>query len=280
MVNVFLGLPTTTGPLYTNDKSNTAAIDPNLLYIITVATFIRDNPDAPDRFAQSVEDALAWVERRADNILIEEAPYAAWDDALKKHGVTAYTNVLYAAALQTMSEAFDEPTYAERARVVERRLRSALWTGSYYKAWGERDVCDVAANLLAVLFDIGPAEHHRSILNFLDTEQRANNDVLYKTNYPSYPWHDTYLPFHLVGMSDYHNSGPYWTWITALETLARDQLQTTPGDNADRLDTIIQDHGDIAEILNEHREPVRRVFYQSEQRFTWTAGLLLAHTTK
>lgn len=274
MVRVFLGLPSPTGAVYTNDKSSAAAIDPNLLYVITAANRMKTSDDFS--YEASIDASLQWVKEHVDQDLIHEEPYTAWDDALKKRGATAYTNVLYAAALHHADHIVDHDDYQETAQRVERALNT-LWAGSYYQAWGERDVCDVAANLLAVYLNVGPTERHTVILSWLD--RRQGEDYLLRTNYPRYSWRDVYLPFYLVGMQDYHNSGPYWTWITALEGLARQRLNGSIGENAARLDDWVRKNGKVPEVLGSNRKPLNRLFYSSETGFTWTAGLILAAQT-
>ena len=277
MVNVFLGLPTSHGPVYTNDKNKDVALDPNSLYVITAAKLVENKPSVKEIYEDSVSRALEWLARHETNELLTEGSYASWDDALKKQGVSLYNNVLYAAALRKASKAFDL-TYSAKARRVEERITSALWNETYFNAWRGRKACDVAGNLLAVYFNVGSRSQHQTILSHVDDQQHAHKDSFLKTNYPSYHLTDTYLPFYLLGMQDYHDQGPYWTWITALEHLVRSRVNEDLSrvSNAKRLDEWIQDHGVIPEVLDQDLSPLKRLAYESETGFSWTAGLILA----
>lgn len=277
MINVFLGLPTSHGPVYTNDKNNDIALDPNTLYIITAAKLVEKTPSLQEQYEDSVTNALEWLNRHETNQLLREGRYASWDDALKKQGASIYNNALYVAALRHASQAF-EVDCADEARRVENRLVSVLWKETCFNAWRGREVCDVAGNLLAVYFNVGTRSQHESILSYLEEKQGLRDDTFLKTNYPSYHVTDTYLPFYLLGMHDYHDRGPYWTWITALEHLARSRVNENKSDvsNAERLDEWIQSNEVIPEVLDEDLSPMKRFAYESETGFSWTAGLILA----
>lgn len=268
MIKNLLGLRGKTGALYKNDKSKDPALDPNTLYLITAIKYGLED--------ESLRKAAAWlVERQQDDLLLEGS-YASWDDALKKNSASLYNNVLYVHALEQLGRHLSDNRYAQQARRSKKALQQ-LWNGTFFDAWKGRQVMDVPGNLLSILLGVATKKQTTSILQHLSEQKKG---TLPKTNYPDYPWKDTYYPFYLVGMADYHNSGPYWSWVAALEAWARSKNKEKQEAQRihEKLLELFNEYGTIHEIYDEKLKPVKRLLYNSEKDFAWTAGIILATT--
>ena len=273
MKRAFLHLPTKTGPVYGNDKTSDPAIDPNSLYLITLEQYLDKHLDEELRDAKHIQQVADWLlEQTNQDGLVDEGSYASWDDALKKNAPSIYNNALAYAALKAAARLTKTSRYKAAAKRIQQSSKQ-LYNGKYYDAWIDMPVLDVAGNLLAIHTGLANKQETTHILEALDKHKQANNDQLPKTNYPRYPRKATYTPFYLVGMSDYHNSGPYWSWIAALEALVRE-------DKREEILTTLNNWTDLAggihEIYSKPGKPTKRLFYQSEKDFSWTAGLILA----
>ncbi len=278
---IFLGLPSSKGAVYKNDKTADPALDPNSLYVITAERYT-DATGKSAVSAKSIEQAMEWLANQdTDNdSLLEEGSYASWDDCLKKRGASIYNNACYYGALRAAAKLTGNATYIKTAKKVRKAANEVLWNGSSYDSWKGRHILDVAGNLLAIEYGMTNATQTNSILSSIAKDMEASGDALPRTNYPAYPWTDVYFPFYLVGMGDYHNNGPYWTWIAALD--AKERL--THGDAAQgekELQTLgawVNKTG-VIELYSAPEKPLHRLFYSSETDFTWGAGMILYATT-
>ena len=273
MKRVFFHLPTSIGAVYGNDKTNDPALDPNSLYLITLEKYLQATKDEELRNTKKITLAAEWLLKQTNQDgLLAEGSYASWDDALKKNAPSIYNNALAYAALKAAARMTKNNSYKAAAKRIQQSSKQ-LFNGEYYDAWSEMPVMDVAGNLLAIHTGLASEEEEKQILQALDQYKQANNDELPKTNYPRYPRKTTYKPFYLVGMGDYHNQGPYWSWIAALEAIVRkDEKQEIH----DTLAKWVKESGSIYEIYSKPAKPTKRLFYQSEKDFSWTAGLILA----
>ena len=273
MAKVFLHLPTSTGPVYGNDKTRDAALDPNSLYLITLEKYLDATGNKELRDTKKISAAADWLLTHTDNDgLLTEGKYASWDDALKKQAPSIYNNALAYAALRAAARMTKKQRYKKAAQRVK-QASAKLYNGTYYDAWIGMQVMDVPGNLLAIHAGLAGKHERESILAHLDEQKRAHRHRLPKTNYPQYPLSATYYPFYLVGMGDYHNQGPYWSWVAALEALVReDRREHLHG----TLAQWVQDSGSIHEIYEKPGAAADRLFYESEKDFSWTAGLILA----
>lgn len=277
MILVFMGLPSPQGAVYDNDKSSSPALDPNCLFVITEKRYY----DATGNRTSSddeLKEIMNWLERQDTdgNTLLNEGTYASWDDAIKKKGESIYSNACYYGALQAAHSLTQETQYLEQAERLRDQINQTLWTGEYYLAWEDMNVLDIPGNLLAAHLNVSTPKQTTQLLQSIKQRKDVRGDLLPKTNYEHYPWTRIYFPFYFVGMDDYHNDGPYWTWVAALEA----EVRARHGDASaieivDTLHTYIDEQGTIHEVYETPGVPVDRIFYDSEQDFSWTAGLLI-----
>lgn len=277
IVLALLGKTGEQGPVYTNDKTQDPALDPNTLYIITLYRYaIKQHPHYARQRESNVREALAWLATHEENNLLRERPYASWDDAIKKKGASIYNNSLYYGALIAAAILLRDETLHDKAEQVREQADNELWNGEYYDAWQGKNVLDVAGNLLAIYTGMAEGKEEK-ILDAIAKEKDALGHTLPKTNYPKYGLRDVYTPFYAIGMADYHNHGPYWSWIAALEALVRAQHGQKGLARAllDELKANNKRSEGIWEIYDEEGMPIKRLVYTSEKDFSWTAGMML-----
>ena len=279
MLAVFLGLPAKTGAVYNNDKNKAPALDPNSLYVITLHEYLKKMGDHTyiDAHMKNIHLAILWLTKQDPERegLVKEGPYASWDDSLKKHGASIYNNALFYAALKSAAVLTTDPLYKKLAEKTKQKVDERLWKNDHYMAWEARDVMDVAGNLFAIYTGLATDEQAAKILEKLNKLKGAR--TMPHTGYPEYPARDVYFPLRLIGVYDYHNQGPIWSWLAAFEAIVRQER----GDkkNSERimneLERFIKRSGRIYEIYNEDGTPTRTRFYKSEKDFSWTAGMIL-----
>ncbi len=271
LTKVFLGIKNQRGAVYGDDKRNNNALDPNSLYLITVEKYLLATNDTSVRDTQKIIAAAEWLlaQDKNNDGLLEEEWYASWDDAIRKEGASIYNNALAYAALKAVARMTRITRYDKEAKRIK-KSSAQLYNGTYYDAWTGTRVLDIPGNLLAIYCGLADTKEKERILKEIDRQR--NTDVLLRTNYTKYSFAKTAWWYGLFGMNDYHNKGPYWSWIAALEALVREEktreihaaLQEWNGTNT------------IYEILQGPKKPVKRLFYQSEKDFSWAAGLILA----
>lgn len=277
MKRVFFKLPTKIGAVYGNDKTNDPAIDPNSLYLITLEKYLQHHTDETLRNTKHISAVADWILERSDKDgLITEGKYASWDDALKKEAPSIYNNALAYAALKAAARMTKNKRYKAAAKRIKQSSKK-LYNGTYYDAWIGMNVLDVAGNLLAIHTGLADTKETQSILEHLDECKNKHQHALAKTNYPRYPKSNVYTPFFFVGMGDYHNQGPYWSWISALEALVREDKRE---EIIRTLRTWAQSSGSIHEIYSSPGKATNRLFYTSEKDFSWTAGIILSALNK
>ncbi len=276
IVLALVGKPGKQGPVYSNDKSSDPALDPNTLYIITLWRFAKNDPHYVRRHEENIRQALGWLETHEHNNLLREKPYCSWDDALRKKGASIYNNALYYAALIAAAIMLRDETLHDKAQRVRAQVQEELWNEEYYNAWEGKKVLDVAGNLLAIYTGLAKGKE-QTILESIMSAKKEAKDTLPKTNYPKYSFGDVYPPFYALGMADYHNSGPYWSWIAALEALVRAE-HGQKGIARALLDELKANNArsqGIWEIYDSEGQPIKRLAYTSEKDFSWTAGMML-----
>jgi glycogen debranching enzyme len=193
------------------DHTNAGSVDSNLWFIVGHAFQYRATGDLAFLLAHwpSLERALLWLRYQDSNGcgLLEVHEAADWADLLANRFNILYDNVLWYAALQTMSEladalGLDGAHYAELASDVRHKIRIVLWVGAENAAeWGPDcpghtewkhtlsqvdpvlvkrpyflpyvafrdfgDYCDVFGNLLAILLGVANPAQEKRILDYM-----------------------------------------------------------------------------------------------------------------
>jgi len=273
-------------PRYSQDKGRNPATDPNRLCILSAHAYMKETKDMafPKQHIDNLLSCLAWSQRQDSDsdLLIEEDVYATWADSVRKKGKVLYSNVLYCHSIFCISEMLSmikdkrASSYKKLYMETRQKLDSLFWNGTHYTDWidAERhDQFSTDGNMLAVW--LGVADKHRSI-SILDTYENLglDGDVPSLTNMPAYRNADKSFLMRIYGLGDYHDRMS-WLWLGAVSALA---FHTSGRKKAafrilDSMSRAIEKYGDVFEIYKE--KPVNRLFYKSEENFSWSAGLYI-----
>ena len=255
------------GAVYTQDKGRNHAVDPNLLLLILADAVERAGGKRFNR-AELTHVAHWVVARLGPDGLIHQGPYADWEDSIKTRGSRLYTSVCLARALRAAATLLNDKTYAKRAATVERAVQT-WWTGTYFADGPHEQRFMTAGNLLAIIWGIATKQQAQSILKRL----ARRTTVCPPSGYFKPSLQSVYLPFFLVGLSDYHTSME-WSWLAPLETLAYETIGETVEATRRRrqFDALVERHGSVFEVY-ELDKPVMRRVYRSERDFCWAIGL-------
>ncbi|NDD67722.1 hypothetical protein EBZ35_08780, partial [bacterium] len=166
----------------------------------------------------------------------------------------------------------------DRYERAKNRLHEVFWNGQYGVDWVDgqhvQSTFSTEANLLAILYHVVSREESQSILDVMAARGMTGHAVV-PTVSPAYGSNQVYPPFRLIGLSDYHN-GLSWIWVGCLEVVARWEMGDHSGATAalDRLAALIEGHQGVYEVYDKG-QPVRRLFYRSEEWFAWSSGLFV-----
>lgn len=215
-------------------------------------------------YAHKLNRAREWYRKKFGDDLISEWFQCEWADAVLKVGKTLYTNILYWKA--TGDEA------------IKNKIVDVFWNGRYFADWVDwrrRDYFASHPNMLAIVFGLTTREQSLSILDY--AKEYCWNGWTLEENYPAYPWWRIPIQNYLVGMADYHNRGCLWLQPGILYAIALHKTGKT--DEATSVLTAIAgkivEYNGVYEVYEKNGGPVKRLFYQSEYPFAWSAGLFL-----
>lgn len=274
-------------PQFRSSQSGGIVPDGGLMTIIAAREHIElaGNTSTAREWYPQLQSTMDWYVNTYGEGLLSEWFQCEWADAVLKRGNTLYSNVLYWKAYNDMAWVAevtrhdkDAFTYRSRRDVIAGHLRNALWNGRYFADWKSvfrHDYFAAHPNMLAIIFGLTSKAESQSILSY--TSETCVDTWAVETNYPTYPFWRIPLTNYLTGTYDYHNRGCVWlqpalTYIIALHRTgdteqARKRLETLSH-------KIVQDGG-IYEVYEKNGAPVRRLLYQSEHPFAWSAGLFL-----
>lgn len=275
-------------PRYIDDKGFSVSVDNNSLAVGLCHAYVSHTHDMAflSRSFDTIYRMALWndTQDRDGDGLMEEGPYAGWADSLKKRGKVYYTNVLHVHACGCVADLARRLGHAETGALTARyeraknRLREVFWTGRYGVDWVDgqhvQSTFSTEANLLAIITHLLSREEAQSVFDVMAERGMTGHPVV-PTVSPAYDAKHVYPPFRLIGLSDYHN-GLSWIWVGCLEVVARWEMGDQAGATAalDRLATLIECHQGVYEVYDKG-QPVRRLFYRSEEWFAWSSGLFV-----
>lgn len=284
----YIGLKGPQGPTYIEDKYVSIPMDSNSLIIIVFALLMKrtNNTDFAAKYYHQMKQAINWYEHHLVDGLIHEGPYAGWADSIKKRGTVLYTNVLYYEAMKCMefiatglNILSDIRLFNTKKDAIKSAIQTAFWNGSYLNDWVHKghiqSTFSIEANMMAILFEITTNTQSEKIIQYMLT-----NNVITEFGspvvYTHYKLKDIYPPFIPIGLKDYHN-GLIWFWISCLTSVVLHYHHYN--DQAIKLMNIMSEkinrHKTVFEVYTKKGVPVKRLFYQSERGFAWSAGLFV-----
>lgn len=284
----YIGLKGPQGPTYIEDKYISIPMDSNALIIILFNKFLTrtNNKEIASKYYPKLKQAIQWYEKYANNNLIVEGPYAGWADSIKKSGKVLYTNALYYKALVSIMEiakilniTSDIATFKKLSEKVKNELIKTFWNGNYLIDWvnkkKKKTTFSVEANMLSILFEIPNIEQTKKIIDFM-LENKVITEFGCPVVYKKYNWNDVYTPFLFIGLKDYHN-GLIWFWVSCIASIAlkKSGYEEEAVSLLGKISNKITRDNSIYEVYTKNGQPVKRLFYKSEEGFAWSAGLFV-----
>lgn len=273
---------------YKDDKGVSFPIDSHLLTIILMGQYIEKTQDLTflGTHIKTVNQIFSWclTQTDAETRLIHEGYYAGWADSLKRQGWVSYSNVLWAAAIQTMIQLSkflktdDLNRFRDKKEQVVTSIYTHLFNGDYLiDHMTNKKKCTVFstdANNLAIVLNILNHEDQFKIQSFVQ-ENKLDRGYTIKGNYPNYPTAMIYNPFKFINLADYHN-GIDWLWLGCIDCVAKATLgqYELALNSLTRMSQKIVEFQGVYEVYD-NGAPVNRLFYKSEQWFAWSSGLFV-----
>jgi len=267
----------------------TPSLDGQCLMVIAAIhySFQADDHEFLKAHWESFVKALAWTERAvkddADGLLTQ-GPYADWADSIARDGHVLYTNVIYWKALHEMADAAkyfelkDQiPFYTQKAQQVADAIQQHLWRPElgYYAASDTLDQLTSSGNLLAIAWNLAPADQANSIMDALIVTGMAN-PVPTKVAYPAYPPNLIALENRLGGVANYHTDAA-WLWIGGWHViaLARSGRVDEAHGILSRIAEVIVADQQVHEVYGTDGKPLSSFWYKSESPLSWNAGMVV-----
>jgi hypothetical protein len=212
--------------------------------------------------------------------------FSEWADCIAKKGYVLYTNILYAAALNSAAEINSDykSWYLKREQKLMTQLRQTLWTGSYFADWsnGKKrfDFFSTHANLLSIVLGVASEEETNKILAYI-SENKLQVDFTLETNFPAYP--DQFIDkANLLFLPGYHNYGGF-LWLEPGILYAAANIKADNKKRATEILTLISKQilkcNKFYEVYDRNGDPInikKGLFrYPAEPDFARSAGLFL-----
>ncbi len=291
MLLKFLGFDAKTPKArFREDKEISTPTDSNSLLLMIVEKYIQLTDDKPFvlKTFDKLKKAVEWNFTRDSNhdLLMEEGYYAGWADSLKKKGTVLYTNVLHFKAVSSfaycceyLGKTAEADHYRYLASCIQDTINRLFWNGHYFIDWIGNDgkkfnYFSTDGNVLAIIFGCANDNQARSIQAHVHQNGLDEGFSTYSVH-PRYERKHIYSLFLPIGMGDYHN-GLQWLWIGCVDAASKHAVGLTDEAYAlmSRIAKKIVEHGGVYEVYHEGN-PVKRLFYKSEQWFAWSAGLFV-----
>ena len=275
-------------PEYSQDKGRNPAIDPNLLFLITLGKYVEKTDDISivKKNIEKIHKIIDWLEGFEKQGLIYAGNYSTWQDILKKKGFVLYTNVLYYQALVSASEFLKKADikneFLEKSNLVKQKINEEFYDkklGFYIDYFNEKmrsEIFSSDGNFFAIIFDVADKKQADSILKKAE-KIGISKDVPSYTNYPRYGFPEVYAPLYLAGMQDYNDYGVCWTWLGCLHSMALSNAgkKIEARKVLDNLSELIIKDKDVYETYEKNGKPLKRLFYSSEHPFAWSASFYI-----
>jgi len=288
MVLKFLGFKGISRPIYIEDKGVSIPSDSNSLFLITVHEYVKvsENLDFITRNYDLLKKVTDWnfTLDEDDDLLIEEGYYANWADSVRKRGKVLYTNVLHYEAIRVFAELCkmidkkEEYThYYKISEAIKKRINDLFWHDTFYIDWIHRHKHMYFAtdgNVLAILFGVANKEKAHKIQHTI-RDLDLDNEFSTKTNFPKYHFRHIFPLFFPIRIHDYHN-GLEWLWIGCVDAVSKHKIDmnTQATELLYRIAKKIIEHNGVYEVYFDG-QPVKRMFYSSEQGFAWSSGMFV-----
>jgi len=275
-------------PVYHGSYFISPSVTQNIIFIIACYDYIvqsKDKKFLEDNYNKILK-AMVWISKqdKDNDFLIDEGFGANWAESALKHGEVMFTNICYFKALINFSKIAallkkkdDARGYSKMAENVKKSINKKFWNGNYYIDWIDKkkqDYFSSTGNVLAIVWDVADKKKGIKIQQFIMKNKLDLVPMI--TNYPSYPWYKSSVFNIIGGLLKYHN-GYSWPWIGCFDAIAKHKLGMKKESEQvlKRIARLICKHSTTSEIYNSKGKRIKTWVYQSENRFSWTAGLFI-----
>ena len=259
-----------------DEKLGTTVLDANSQYIILVHDVynsISDNYEKQrwiikheSNLNQAMEFLDAHVNRKG---LIEEGPFANWEDSLMFRGAVPYTNLLWLEATKRLLELNQNKTLF--LKNIDFKYRK----NNVFRLLGAISNPDTVTASLCVLWY--PEELVSNVLfALLYNKFRKRKRFGIPNRLQRLPKNMVFYPLRVIGQGKYHN-GWLWSWVGLLWAVALykkgkiGEAKTVFNMFKKKVDK----YGTVFEVYDKHGLPINRVLYKSEDSFSEGLGMYL-----
>lgn len=260
-------------------------IDSNPLYLIILSRYILKTGDKNWAInnSKSIMKAVHWIENKFnEKDLVSEGYNAGWADFTFKRGNVLYTNILVWKAFSLLCKALP-PEAASYCSLLTSRLEKSInkyfWSnkrGFYFDHIGihgnMHKVFASDGNLLSIFLNFATLEKGKQILNFIDKNNL--NKIPVPIYFKGLEWkHKFWNDFFF---SEYNTDNTF-TWWGSISAVCRMKLgyKREAINDIYKLSKIITKYNTVPEIVDPKGIPVNGLYYKSEQKSSWAAGMFV-----
>ncbi len=260
-------------------------IDSNPLYLIILSEYILKSGDKDwaIKNQDSIMRAVTWIESKFnEKDLVSEGYNAGWADFTFKRGNVLYTNILVLKAFSILCEALPAEI-AQYCSILTKRLRISInkyfWSkkrGFYIDHIGKHGfkhrVFASDGNLLSIFFDYAKKSQGEKIMRFINIHNL--NKIPVPIYFKGLEWRHKFLN-HLLFSS--YNTNFTFTWWGSISAVCRMKLgfKEEVINDLYKLSNIIVKYGTVPEIVDPNGKLVKTVFYKTELKSAWAAGMFV-----
>jgi glycogen debranching enzyme len=259
------------------------AIDSNPLYLIILSEYVLTSGDKEwvIKNKDSVMKAVRWVEQQFnDKDLVTEGYNAGWADFTFKRGNVMYTNILVWRAFSLLCKALppEAATYCSLlTKKLEKSISKNFWSkkrGYYFDHIGKHGfkhkVFASDGNLLSIFFDFTSGKRGHRIMRFIDKHNL--NRIPVPIYFEGLEWRHKF--FNELFYRSYNTQNTF-TWWGSICAICRMKLGFTREAINDlfKLAKIINKYQTTPEIVNAKGKLVSNIWYKSELKSSWAAGM-------
>lgn len=233
------------------------------------------------KFAKPVEKALAYLEGREKDGLLQDGLMAEWNDSTYKRGALLYSNAIYWRALGSLASLegmglLSRENLLAKQKFLARRIRDKLWNGRFFSDWYDwkrQDYFNSFCNLLLVAWGFTTDEEAEKILSEAEKSQIS---FTVENVAPWYPWWRVDVTNRIIGLPDYHNALLWWQpGIAYAVALAHEGRKSEARQQMLLMSRQALKYGGFYECYERTGLPVKRLVYKAERPFAWAAGMFL-----
>ena len=263
-------------PAFCDEKLGSTVLDANSQYIILVHDVYNNITDDYEKkrwlikHEANLDKAIEFLDSHVNSKgLIEESPFANWEDSLMLRGAVPYTNLLWIEASKRFVDLQTNEDISLKNIDFEARKNRV------FKFLQDLDNPDTVTTSLCVLWF--PEEKVTNMLfTLLYNKFGKRKDFGIPNRLKILPKNMVFYPLRVIGQGKYHN-GWVWSWVGLLWTVALYKKGKTDEARVvfDMFKCSVNTYGTIFEVYDRRGIPINKVLYKSESSFSEGLGMYL-----